>query len=110
MYLDNPFRNFEYASHVTALVKKLLTRIVKVDDGNGLRRSTDHIDLVDMAEQFYGITSGPLTQFSVLFLAIIHDKDHPGVPNAQLVKENTRRSSSRKRQPSRTVSSSRGAC
>eukprot|EP00980_Cylindrotheca_fusiformis_P001737 scaffold403_cov113-Cylindrotheca_fusiformis.AAC.1 len=91
MYPDNPFHNFEHAGHVTASVKKLLTRIVNVDHGNGLKISTDEIDLVDMAEHSYGITSDPLTQFSVLFSAIIHDMDHPGVPNAQLVKEKTRR-------------------
>eukprot|EP00980_Cylindrotheca_fusiformis_P021046 scaffold8060_cov110-Cylindrotheca_fusiformis.AAC.4 len=90
MYRDNPFHNFEHASHVTASVKKLLTRIVNVDDGNGLRVSTDEIDLDDVAGHSYGITSDPLTQFSVLFSAIIHDMDHPGVPNVQLVKENTR--------------------
>eukprot|EP00980_Cylindrotheca_fusiformis_P030806 scaffold25451_cov127-Cylindrotheca_fusiformis.AAC.1 len=90
MYRDNPFHNFEHASHVTASVKKLLTRIVDVDDGNGLKSPSDEVDLVDMAGHSYGITSDPLTQFSVVFSAIIHDMDHPGVPNAQLVKENTR--------------------
>ena len=30
-----------------------------------------------------------LPQFAVVFSAIIHDADHPGVPNAQLLKENT---------------------
>eukprot|EP00980_Cylindrotheca_fusiformis_P002795 scaffold667_cov117-Cylindrotheca_fusiformis.AAC.12 len=38
----------------------------------------------------YVITSDPLTQFAVVFSAVIHDVDHPGVPNAQLVKEKTR--------------------
>eukprot|EP00980_Cylindrotheca_fusiformis_P000327 scaffold78_cov96-Cylindrotheca_fusiformis.AAC.6 len=90
MYQDNPFHNFEHASHVTASVKKLLTRIVNVDDGHGLIMSTDEVNLVDMAGHSYGITSDPLTQFSVVFSAIIHDMDHPGVPNAQLVKEKTR--------------------
>eukprot|EP00980_Cylindrotheca_fusiformis_P024777 scaffold12447_cov95-Cylindrotheca_fusiformis.AAC.1 len=90
MYQDNPFHNFEHASHVTASVKKLLTRIVNVDAGNGLSTPSDVIDLADMAGHSYGITSDPLTQFSVVFSAIIHDLDHPGVPNAQLVKENTR--------------------
>eukprot|EP00980_Cylindrotheca_fusiformis_P015482 scaffold4363_cov125-Cylindrotheca_fusiformis.AAC.2 len=90
MYRDNPFHNFEHASHVTASVRKLLTRIVDVDDGNGLRTPSDDIDLANMAGHSYGITSDPLTQFSVVFSAIIHDLDHPGVPNAQLVKENTR--------------------
>jgi hypothetical protein len=36
----------------------------------------------------YGITSDPLTCFGCVFSALIHDVDHPGVPNAQLVAEN----------------------
>ena len=38
-------------------------------------------------DHIYGITSDPLMQFSVLVSALIHDVDHPGVPNAVLVKE-----------------------
>jgi hypothetical protein len=38
----------------------------------------------------YGITSDPLTRFAVVFSALIHDVDHQGVPNAQLVKEGCR--------------------
>ena len=34
-----------------------------------------------------GITSDPLTQFACVFSALIHDCEHDGVPNAQLVKE-----------------------
>ncbi|CAB9510863.1 Receptor-type guanylate cyclase gcy [Seminavis robusta] len=34
-----------------------------------------------------GITSDPLTQFACVFSALIHDVDHPGVPNPQLVRE-----------------------
>eukprot|EP00980_Cylindrotheca_fusiformis_P008515 scaffold1807_cov140-Cylindrotheca_fusiformis.AAC.7 len=97
MYKDNPFHNFRHASHVTASVKKLLTRIVKFGEGNGLaisvesqRRRAGKVNLDDLAGHSYGITSDPLTQFAVVFSAIIHDVDHPGVPNAQLVKENTR--------------------
>merc|ERR1711933_183637 len=36
----------------------------------------------------YGITSDPLTQFACVFSSLIHDTDHPGVPNPQLIKEN----------------------
>ncbi|CAJ1935112.1 unnamed protein product [Cylindrotheca closterium] len=90
LYTDsNPFHNFEHASHVTASVKKLLKRIVNVDSGNGLTQQNGNsgVNMVDLAGHSYGITSDPLTQFAVVFSAIIHDLDHPGVPNAQLVKE-----------------------
>ncbi|KAL3938644.1 MAG: hypothetical protein SGBAC_006480 [Bacillariaceae sp.] len=90
MYTDtNPFHNFEHASHVTASVKKLLKRIVNVNVGNGLtqRDANSEVNMIDLAGHSYGITSDPLTQFAVVFAAIIHDLDHPGVPNAQLVKE-----------------------
>jgi hypothetical protein len=35
----------------------------------------------------YGITSDPITQFAVILSALIHDADHPGVPNMQLINE-----------------------
>lgn len=35
----------------------------------------------------FGITSDPLTQFACVFSALIHDADHPGVPNTCLVQE-----------------------
>eukprot|EP00980_Cylindrotheca_fusiformis_P020677 scaffold7712_cov116-Cylindrotheca_fusiformis.AAC.1 len=91
MYPDNAFHNFEHASHVTASVTKLLSRIVSVGEENGFGVSipSETVDIVDRSGHSYGITSDPLTQFASVFSAIIHDVDHPGVPNAQLVKENT---------------------
>ena len=80
MYEDNPFHNFEHASHVTASVCKSLHRIVSVEE-------TDAKTIEDLAGHSYGITSDPLTQFAVVFSAVIHDLKHPGVPNATLVKE-----------------------
>ena len=85
MYRQNPFHNFEHASHVTMSVVKLLSRIVAPAEG---------MDGNDMASSLhdhtYGITSDPLTQFACVLSALIHDCDHPGVPNAQLVKEQNR--------------------
>jgi hypothetical protein len=84
---DNAFHNFDHASHVTQSVSKLLARVVTSED----------IDYTDMeyrqigADQrhglSYGISSDPLTHFACAFSALVHDLDHPGVPNAVLVKE-----------------------
>ena len=79
-YHDNPFHNFAHASHVAMSVAKLMSRIT----------STDALDAADLHDHTYGITSDPLTQFACIFAALIHDVDHPGVPNAQLVKEQTK--------------------
>jgi len=63
-------------------VVKLLSRIVAPSEielaSSGASSLHDHT---------YGITSDPLIQFSTVFSALIHDVDHSGVPNAQLVKE-----------------------
>jgi len=91
MYPDNPFHNFEHASHVTSSVQKMLTRIVDVTKTTNANcknvATTSAVGIEDWAEHAYGITSDPLTQFAVIFSAVIHDLYHPGVPNAQLVEE-----------------------
>jgi len=38
-------------------------------------------------ESTYGINSDPLTAFAITFSALIHDVDHQGVSNMQLVVE-----------------------
>lgn len=89
-YRRNPFHSFDHASHVLMSVSKLLNRIVAPDVAlpeNVAGKSYD----ISVREMFhdhtYGITSDPLTQFACVFAALIHDVDHRGVPNAQLVKE-----------------------
>ena len=77
LYKNNPFHNFEHASHVSMSCIKLLNRIASYDEEN-LDESNHHT---------YGICSDPLTSFAIVFSALIHDVDHTGVPNAQLVKE-----------------------
>jgi class 3 adenylate cyclase len=77
MYRDNPFHNFEHASHVTMSVTKLLSRVVTTDDiaenrGNSFTNT---------------IASDALTQLAAVFSALIHDVDHTGLPNARLVAE-----------------------
>ena len=62
-------------------VNKLLSRIVTPKD--------ESVAKADVHGDSYGITADPLTQFACIFSAVIHDADHTGLPNAQLIKENT---------------------
>lgn len=71
---ENPFHNFDHASHVTMSAGKLLSRITSADSNNGEVHA-------------FGITSDPLTQFAVLLSAICHDAEHPGVPNSTMIAE-----------------------
>ncbi|KAG7341727.1 adenylate/guanylate cyclase with integral membrane sensor [Nitzschia inconspicua] len=69
LYNDNPFHNFEHASHVTMSILKLLSRIVQPSGD----------DFNNVADHSYGITADPLTHFACAFCGLIHDADHPGV-------------------------------
>jgi len=106
LYRKNPFHSFEHASHVTMSVIKLMTRIVAPSDldlGSTAREKTIHEgdenaadkgrlqkEASSLHDHTYGITSDPLTQFACAFTALIHDVDHTGVPNQQLISENPR--------------------
>jgi class 3 adenylate cyclase len=78
MYRDVPFHNFEHASHVTLCANKLLNRLINSDE-----YETEE----ELHNSTFGISSDPLTHFAIVFAALIHDADHTGLPNAQLVKD-----------------------
>jgi len=67
-------------------VAKLLSRIVAPDKEFTDDASNDDI-LLSLHDYTYGITSDPLTQFACVFAALIHDVDHYGIPNSQLIEE-----------------------
>ena len=93
MYRRNPFHNFEHASHVCMSVGKLLSRIIApsdlVVDSSATSDKKSHQQKLAMTlhDHTYGITSDPLTQFACAFSALIHDADHTGVPNTQVIEE-----------------------
>ncbi|CAB9506384.1 Receptor-type guanylate cyclase gcy [Seminavis robusta] len=83
-YRKNSFHNFEHASHVILSATKLLKRIAYAD---GHANEEHGVTTEDLHHFTYGISSDPLTQFAVVFAALIHDVGHEGVPNGQLAKE-----------------------
>jgi 3'5'-cyclic nucleotide phosphodiesterase len=93
LYNCNPFHNFEHACHVTMSVSKLLNRIVSPE------LSEKEIELANakgarglemqLYHSTYGIISDPMAQLAIVFSALIHDVDHRGCSNMQLVKEDT---------------------
>jgi hypothetical protein len=76
------------ASHMSHLifslqsVTKLMARIVPTST-----ETETSVDALALHDHTYGITSDPLTQFACIFAALIHDVDHHGVTNAQLIQE-----------------------
>ncbi|CAB9529137.1 Receptor-type guanylate cyclase gcy [Seminavis robusta] len=69
---NNSFHNFEHAAAMLQTVLKLFSRM-----GNS-KGSDDALDF----------SSDPLAVFACAFTALIHDVDHPGVPNFRLKTEN----------------------
>jgi class 3 adenylate cyclase len=91
MYRNNSFHNFEHASHVLMSVAKLLSRIVAPTQNPARLDETESAIASRLQhDHTFGITSDPLTQFACVFSALIHDVDHPGIPNTELVTENTK--------------------
>jgi hypothetical protein len=60
LYKDNPFHNFEHASHVTMSVVKLFSRIVQPADGPEHSGETKTEALRALHNKTFGLTSDPL--------------------------------------------------
>ena len=82
-------------------VTKLLARVVTSDSDNAFYNNTapssrkkdtmgseEKEATENLHEYTYGITSDPLIHFACALSALVHDVDHTGVPNSQLIKEN----------------------
>jgi 3'5'-cyclic nucleotide phosphodiesterase len=94
MYRDNPFHNFEHACHVTMSVDKLLKRIISgdfIDDQNDpndlLNEPSDRNRAIRVHNYTHGLCSDHVASFAIVFSALIHDVDHRGCSNMQLIQE-----------------------
>lgn len=72
-------------------VNKLLSRVVTPDlkkpqDLMSLQKGRDDV-AAEIHNFTHGITSDPMAVFAIVFSALIHDVDHQGVANVQLVRE-----------------------
>ncbi|KAL3927993.1 MAG: hypothetical protein SGBAC_012849, partial [Bacillariaceae sp.] len=74
------------SSALVLSVGKMLSRIIA--PANILHNASKFNDLnASLHDQTYGITSDPLMQFACAFSALIHDVDHRGIGNPDLIKE-----------------------
>lgn len=72
-YKRNAFHNFEHASHVILSANKLLKRIMAADDCKPLDNA---LTCKELHNHTYGIGTDPLTQFAVVFSALIRKCSH----------------------------------
>lgn len=80
----------QHAAHVMLSIGKMMKRIVEPED---IEYDIDFVDArkrtIEIARQVhestYGISSDALLQFTSVFAALIHDADHTGLTNKELI-------------------------
>lgn len=77
LYNDIPYHSFYHAAQVTISMNKLISMLIEEEQDNLLSSTT----------VTHGIGNDALTQFALLFSALIHDAGHTGISNMQLSKE-----------------------
>ena len=89
LYRLNTFHNFEHATHVTQAIQKFLHRIENDNEKDVVVDSESAIQRLHRTE-LANIISDPLTSFAIVFSGLVHDVDHPGMTNEQIIKEDPR--------------------
>jgi hypothetical protein len=77
-FRDNPFHGLDHGSQVCMTTRKFISRVVSAPGSGGV---------YEQHERTFGLSSDPLAQFAAVFAGLIHDVDHHGVTNSQLVRE-----------------------
>ncbi len=86
MYRSVSYHNREHAYHVFMSGHKLLDLVLCEYDWSSVF-STSAIPIRKPNRATYGIKTDPLLQLAFLYSALVHDVDHTGVNNRQLVLE-----------------------
>lgn len=105
-YRDVGYHSLEHAVHVTASLNKIVSLMIDNERDcatkkNEIYPQKNHIisrsssftygnsDVAPDTSTYptFAIGCDPLIQFALVFAALIHDVEHPGVPNHQLTKE-----------------------
>jgi hypothetical protein len=99
-YNDVFYHNFEHAAHVMASADCLLSMLQNATietHGHGELKTgkapnahptaAERINHRDQKLSTYGIASCPITHLALVYSALVHDMEHEGVGNKQMVKE-----------------------
>lgn len=89
----NAFHSFEHASHVVRTIDQMIKKMTSSSDimaagFDGKPRSIGEI-AKEVDQKTFSIGSDPLVQFTLVFAALVHDVDHVGISNQQLIKESS---------------------
>eukprot|EP00980_Cylindrotheca_fusiformis_P014859 scaffold4056_cov115-Cylindrotheca_fusiformis.AAC.3 len=92
-YHANSFHNFDHATHVAVSLDDMLQKIATPSDAdktylgfNGKHQTAEEL-AAELDDRSFGISSDPLTEFALILSALVHDVDHAGVSNFQLIQE-----------------------
>ncbi len=90
-YNDVLYHNFEHAHHVLASSDSLVSMLDNYQKFNsklGTESGEEFSDFESLHTASFGISGCPVTHLALIFSALVHDVEHQGVGNKQLVEEN----------------------
>jgi 3'5'-cyclic nucleotide phosphodiesterase/Adenylate and Guanylate cyclase catalytic domain len=93
-YQNNPFHNFERACQVVKSVNRLLQSHESVENTSSIIQYLDDDNELSYESHFFSFTGSkiqldPIAQFALLFAALIHNVDHTGHTNQQLIQQDS---------------------
>jgi len=94
LYRNVHYHNLQHATHVTLSANKLIDILLsckyndqKVDENADSSSEPYTAETFERYLNTFGISEDPLVHFALVFSALVHDVEHKGLPNAQLIQE-----------------------